>query len=78
MAQDTLMTHCPATGGMKPYPSHAAQWRRYHGTVAWLFNPWSGTRRDARDVGSDPFGAGIGVAAVSQEAQMCGQQRSQS
>ena len=59
MAQDDLMLIDPATGAEKPYPSHAEQWRCYHGSAAWLFNPWSGGRRDARDVGSDCFGYAI-------------------
>jgi hypothetical protein len=55
--QFTLMKFDPATGEEKPYPSHAAQWRDWHGkSTAWLFNPWSGDRRHAGDVGSDPFG----------------------
>lgn len=51
-----LMNFDPATGWSKPYPSHAAQWREHNGKIAWLFNPWTGTRRSAQDVGSDPFG----------------------
>lgn len=51
-----LMKFDPATGEEKPYPSEAEQYRAYHGDVAWLFNPHSGERRDARDVGSDVFG----------------------
>lgn len=54
-----LMKYDPATGKEKPYPSHAEQWRIYHGQTAWLFNPWSGTRRKAESVGSDCFGYGI-------------------
>lgn len=55
--QDSLMKFDPATGDPKPYPSHAAQWREWHGKgTAWLINPWTGTRRNAGDVGSDPFG----------------------
>lgn len=54
-----LMRYDPATGDLKPYPSEANQWRQYHGQTAWLFNPWTGKRRDARDVGSDPFGLAI-------------------
>jgi hypothetical protein len=56
MAQEKLMVFDPATGDEKPYPSHAEQWREYHGQKAWLFNPWYGTRRRAEDVGSDTFG----------------------
>lgn len=55
--QHTLMKFCPATRTPQPYPSHAEQWRKYHGKeTAWLFNPWTGEQRDARDVGSDTFG----------------------
>jgi hypothetical protein len=50
------MSFDPATGDPKPYPSHATQWRHYNGTTAWLFNPWTGVRRAAQDVGSDTFG----------------------
>ena len=54
--QETLMTHCPATGRLSPYPSHAKQWRIANGYCAWLFNPWGGNRRTASDVGTDVFG----------------------
>lgn len=54
--QNDLMKFDPATGEEKPYPSHTEQWRIYHGSTAWLFNPFNGNRRDARDVGSDCFG----------------------
>lgn len=54
-----LMKFDPATGAEKPYPSEATQYRAYHGKVAWLFNPYTGDRRDARDVGSDCFGYAI-------------------
>ena len=53
---DKLMKYDPATGNSKPYPSHAEQYRIYHGTVAWLVNPWTGEGRDARDIGTDCFG----------------------
>lgn len=59
MSQDSLMACDPATGDPRPYPSHAAQWRKFHGTAAWLYNPWLGTRRNAWDIGSDPFGLAI-------------------
>jgi len=55
--QYALMKYDPADGTEKPYPSHAQQWREYHGqSTAWLFNPWTGTRRGATVVGSDTFG----------------------
>lgn len=60
MTQETLMTHDPATGEPRPYPSHAGQWRMFHGyATAWLFNPWTGDRRSAGDVGSDTLGRAI-------------------
>lgn len=54
--QQALMFFDPATRDKQPYPSHAAQWRKYWGALAWLYNPWSGEQRKAGDVGSDPFG----------------------
>lgn len=54
--QHTTMKFDPADGTEKPYPSHAKQWREHHGQSAFLFNPWSGQRRFAGDVGTDPFG----------------------
>jgi hypothetical protein len=59
MAQQNLMKYDPATGDLEPYPSHAKQYRKWHGDVAWLFNPWTGFARDPRDIGSDVRGAGI-------------------
>lgn len=54
--QQEVMKTCPATNKPRPYPSHAAQWRDYHGKCAWVYNPWTGTQRDARDIGTDTFG----------------------
>lgn len=54
-----LMKFDPVNGGEKPYPSEANQYRGYHGKVAWLYNPYSGEKRDARDIGSDTFGFAI-------------------
>ena len=54
--QRKLMLVCPMTGKPEPYPSDAAQWRKYHGEAAWLYNPWTTLRRDARDVGTDTTG----------------------
>ena len=62
--QQSLMKFDPATGEENPYPSHAEQWRDYHGKAAWLFNPWTGQRRSALDVGSDAFGVLIGSPAL--------------
>jgi len=59
MAQDNLMKFDPATKQAMPFPSHAQQYRDYHGEAAWLFNPWTGSKRAAEDIGSDVFGFGI-------------------
>ena len=60
-SQDTLMRFDPAWGTEKPYPSHALQYRGYHGRIAWLYNPWTGEKRDPRDIGTDPYGILISV-----------------
>lgn len=52
----SLMRFDPADGSEKPYPSEANQYRKYHGQVAWLFNPYTGAKRDPRDIGTDVFG----------------------
>ena len=55
--QHTLMKYDPATCEEQPYPSHAEQWREWHGQqTAWLYNPWTGDQRAAIDVGSDIAG----------------------
>lgn len=54
--QSTLMKFCPAYGTDSPYPSNADQYRKYHGEVAWLFNPWNGKQRSPMDIGSDVTG----------------------
>ena len=60
MSQELLMRFDPATGDPRPYPSHAEQWRIWHGySNAWLFNPWTGVRRSSGDVGSDVLGRAI-------------------
>lgn len=57
MEQNHLMLFDPAYGTPKPYPSHANQYRKYHGNVAWCYNPWTGDQRNPLDIGSDVFGA---------------------
>jgi hypothetical protein len=54
--QFAVMRFDPATCMPRPYPSHAEQYRDWHGVVAWLYNPWTGDMRDPRDIGSDTFG----------------------
>lgn len=51
-----LMSFDPRDGSDMPYPSEVMQFRKYHGVDAWLFNPWTGEKRDTRDIGSDPLG----------------------
>ena len=62
MAQETLMKYDPQSGDTLPYPSHAKQYREYHGCAAWLINPWTGEPRHALDVGSDVRGVSIYVS----------------
>ena len=70
MQQQALMKFDPATGDTKPYPSHAEQWREWHGYgTAWLFNPWTGARRSAGDVDDASRSA---VDAPSAASQSCG------
>ena len=54
--QHTPMRYDPRDRQPHPYPLHAAEWRKWHGQVAWLFNPWTGTARDPADIGSDVSG----------------------
>lgn len=54
--QTTQMKYDPAFGIPRPQPNTAKAWREWHGEAAWLFNPWTGERRSAYDVGSDVFG----------------------
>ena len=54
--QNEQMKFDPSNGSKEPYPSHADQYREWHGAVAWLFNPWAGNKRDPRDIGSDVLG----------------------
>jgi len=64
----SLLKFDPATGTETPYPSHPEQYRKFHGQVAWVFNPFTGERRDARDIGSDTFGLLIDAPAANDAA----------
>lgn len=83
MQQQALMKFDPATGETRPYPSHAEQWREWHGYgTAWLFNPWTGGRRTAGDVGTDVLGRLIQpptepLYAAQSANNLCGQQQAQ-
>lgn len=54
--QNALMVFDPTTGLASPYPSHAKQYREFRGGAAWLYNPWTGVKRGAMDIGSDVLG----------------------
>lgn len=59
----------PATGEPNPHPNEAEQYRKHHGGVAWIYNPYLDDgngrplKRDARDIGSDVLGVLIVPAA---------------
>jgi hypothetical protein len=54
--QSLPMLYDPRTGLWGAEPATADKWRAYHGQEAWIYNPWTGTRRDNRDVGTDVLG----------------------
>lgn len=55
----SLMLFCPITGEKYPYPSTPEQFRMVYSGRVWYYNPYSGTKRDSRDIESDPCGFGI-------------------
>ena len=57
--QEQTMIVDPRDRSLKPYPSHAAQFREYHGEDAWLYNPWANKKRDTRDIATDVLGVAI-------------------
>jgi len=63
MTQDALMKYDPQDSEAMPYPSHAQQYREYHGRAAWLYNPWTGSKRLPSDIGTDVLGHLIREAA---------------
>lgn len=55
--QITNMRFDPVSGAPHPFPANAQHYRMYNPQSAvWLFNPWTGTTRDARDVAHDKYG----------------------
>lgn len=50
------MLYDPATGAKGCTPTTPTAYRKYHGKVAWLFNPWTGLQRHPLDIGSDVLG----------------------
>ena len=65
--QNALMMYDPTDRTPHPYPSHADQYRTWHGLTAWLYNPWSGDKRHPADIGSDVQGFLIALPLVSSE-----------
>ena len=58
--KDQEMLFNPSTGEPSPYTKYADEFRTYH-CSAWLYNPWTGKKRDPRDIASDVFGRGISM-----------------
>ena len=58
-SQPQLMKFDPQDGTITPYPSHAGQYREWHGQAAWLYDPWSGNKRSPMDIGTDTLGRAI-------------------
>lgn len=56
--QTTKMLFCPLCGERGPVPDNAAAWREQH-QAAWMFDPWTGKPRGARDVEQDVDGRWI-------------------
>lgn len=63
--QTDEMFYSPDTGEFGAQPRIAQEWRDWHGSVAWLYNPWTGSSRDPRDIGSDVYGHLIQPPPVS-------------
>ncbi len=59
--QEKIMLFDPFTGwsDMLPTPCHAAQSREFHGLMAWMYNPWTGEKRNPGDIATDIMGSGI-------------------
>jgi hypothetical protein len=56
MNQQMPIKFSPDTGKENPVPDIANEWRKFHGEIAWIYNPWTGVMRHASDIGSDTFG----------------------
>ncbi len=46
----------PATGSILNLEWFSDNYRDSHGEIAWLYNPWTGRRRNPYDIGSDVLG----------------------
>ena len=56
LEQEKVMEYDPATGEKGCEPNLPDKYRKFHGKLAWLYNPWTGDKRDPRDIGSDVQG----------------------
>lgn len=59
--QNEPMSFDPVTGQSFSNPVDVNDYRIAYGKLAWLFNPWTGTKRDARDIGDDVLGLAIRI-----------------
>jgi hypothetical protein len=50
------MRYDPVTGNYAVRLATPEEYREHYGSVAWLYDPWTGNKRDLRDVGTDPLG----------------------
>ena len=66
--QDEVMKFDPRDRSENPYPSHAKQFRKYHGPDAWIYNPWTGDMRHYSDIGTDVTGISIARTTDNLEA----------
>ncbi|MGL5282000.1 MAG: hypothetical protein ACRC8W_09705 [Plesiomonas shigelloides] len=64
----SLMKFDPVTGEKDPIPNEAKNYRNFHGDVAWIYNPYSGEKRDPRDIGTDVFGFWIVTGANNKDS----------
>lgn len=56
MSTPPALKYCPLHGTPGPTFTEAHRYRQALSTVAWSFNPWTGERRDGRDMRRDPLG----------------------
>lgn len=52
----SVMLFDPTNGEPEPFPNTVIAYRKWHGLLAWLYNPYTGRHRDVRDIGSDVEG----------------------
>ena len=57
------MLFCPFSGEPGPVPDSAHAWREQH-QVVWLFNPWTGERRERMEIERDVDGKRLALTSV--------------